>query len=74
MNVHYFRITMSSDEWMRYYRGSADAVLVRDMNGLKISIPARHFRPFTTYSGVQGLFRLILDENHKFISLERLRP
>ena len=73
MKVHYFQIRISPDEWLRYYKGTADAVIVTAMSGLRISIPAAHFRPFTTFMGIQGLFRLILNDQDKFVQLDQLR-
>ena len=64
MKVHYFQIRISPDEWLRYYKGTADAVIVTAMSGLRISIPAAHFRPFTHFQthskkGVLGALRVV---------------
>ncbi len=73
MKVHYFHIRIAPDEWLRYYRGTAEAVLVTSLSGLRISIPAVHFRQFTTFMGIQGVFRLILNDDNTFVKLDQLR-
>lgn len=39
--------------------------------GKTVMFPARHIRPFMTNSGVRGIFKLYLDEQNKFIKLEK---
>jgi len=73
MKIHFFLLKINRDEWLRYYRGEARTVMITSLQGLRISLPAIHFRAHTTENGIQGLFRLTLDQNNKFIRLERLK-
>jgi hypothetical protein len=67
-----FRLHLPREEALRYYRGQATTVVTRASNGQTISFPAQHIRPFVNASGVNGLFRIRFDDNHKLIALERL--
>jgi hypothetical protein len=69
---HVFRVRIPRDEWMRYYNGEANKVFVRTGTGLMVSIPAHHFRPFTTFTGLQGVFVMELGKGRKLLSLNRL--
>ena len=72
MTIYYFRLFLTEKEWLRYYRGEASAVLVTTTSGKTVSLAARHFRRFTTKSGIQGFFKLTLS-NNRFVSLEQIR-
>ncbi|MBM75547.1 MAG: hypothetical protein CMK59_09100 [Proteobacteria bacterium] len=73
MKRHIFRLDLNKDEWLRYYTGTARSVMVTSLRGLKISIPAHHFRRFTGTSGISGLFVILLDENNKMVKIERFQ-
>ncbi len=60
------------EEWLRLYRGTANAILCRADDGTRIKIAAHHFLSFVSYSGVMGRFELKIDENHKLQSLKRI--
>ncbi|WP_434360681.1 DUF2835 domain-containing protein [Parasalinivibrio latis] len=70
MKQYYFRISVSYSDYQNYYSGHASSVLVTTDEGLRIQLPASHFRPYLTYSGIRGRFRLITDNYNKFQSLE----
>lgn len=72
MNRYYFSITISADEFLRVYQGSAKNVLVTDEHGRRIQIPANRFVPFVSRLGIVGRFCLTTDSQHKFVSLDRL--
>jgi len=57
---------------MRVYRGSAHRLRVRAMEGPIIDLDANHLRRFTTRSGIQGNFVLVVNENNKFLRLEQI--
>lgn len=67
-----FRLNLNREEALRYYQGQASTVIVRAENGQTISFPALHIRPFVDAAGVNGLFRIRFDSQHKLQSLERI--
>ncbi|MCG9755560.1 DUF2835 domain-containing protein [Shewanella insulae] len=66
-----FPMQVSYQDFLNYYQGSIDKIEVIDCSGKTLWIHARHFRPFLTTSGIRGHFRLQLDDNGKFVSLEQ---
>lgn len=71
-NQYTFRLNISYHTFLQHYNGAASQVLVVSEQGLKIQIPATRLRPFLSQLGVKGRFRLITDQNNKFVKLESL--
>ncbi|HXK56134.1 MAG: DUF2835 domain-containing protein [Gammaproteobacteria bacterium] len=67
-----FRVALSADAFLRYYRGSARAVIVRAEDGRRIQLPAANLRPFLLSDGIYGEFELTLDDNNKLLDIRRL--
>ncbi len=67
-----FALSISREDYLRYYRGVARDVLVRSHDGRRVQFPARLLRPFVTHDGVRGEFRLLLDEANRLLDLQRL--
>lgn len=67
-----FTLSISPDEYLRYYQGSARNVVARTSDGRTIRFPARELRPYVTRDGVQGRFRLCCDGHNRLVSFERL--
>ena len=67
-----FSLDISSEDYLRYYRGSAHSVVVRAEDGRKVRFPASNLRPFVTREGVHGRFELLLDEENRLQELRRL--
>ncbi len=67
-----FRLVISSDELLRYYRGTAKNVLVTTDQGLRVQFPAEHLQRFITADGVSGRFAIRFDASNKFAGIRRL--
>lgn len=72
MHSSFFNLSISAQEYLRVYRGSARQVVVRGTDGASLSFPAEHLRRFVSHDGVQGRFELKYDASNKFVSLEKL--
>ena len=68
----YFSMHITPSEFERYYRGTAAQVLVRAHDGRSIQIPAANLRRFVTHEGIRGHFRLVIDDQHRLVDLQRL--
>ena len=66
-----FTLSISRNEYLRYYRGLARDVIVRSHDGRRIQFPAHLLRPFVEHRGVHGEFRLTVDEQRRLIDLQR---
>lgn len=67
-----FSLHISADEFVRYYDGSAQAVIVRAHDGRRLQLPARNFRPYVTAEGIHGEFEITLDGHNKLLEMKRL--
>ncbi|MFM2481207.1 DUF2835 domain-containing protein [Celerinatantimonas sp. YJH-8] len=72
MQQFLFSLSVSYEDYLRVYQGTAKNIIVTCDNGLTLQLPAERFRPFVSQLGVIGRFRLTTDNNHKFKSLEKI--
>lgn len=72
MNEIRFRLEISAQEYLRYYRGEVDAVQIRTTDGRLIQFPANALQKYINQSGIHGSFRIVFDDNNKMISMERV--
>ena len=56
----------------RYYKDRVDNILVMTEQGLRVQLPLRRLVPFITSVGIRGRFLLTLDNQNRFISLQKL--
>lgn len=74
MPSYHFRLTLSPDEYLPYYRGEIRYVVVRCDNGQTLQFPARLLRPFISAGGIRGSFELCCNDEGKATSLRRQAP
>ena len=67
-----FQLSILPEQYVEYYRGTVQQVLVKCSNGLTLQFPASLLQKFVTNEGIHGHFVLTCDENHKCIQLRRL--
>lgn len=72
MHRYEFRLSISPERYLDYYRGVVGKVLVRSTTGLTVEFPASLLQRFVTTEGIYGDFALITDDNHKCVELQRL--
>jgi hypothetical protein len=71
MNHYRFRLLISAEQFLDYYRGTVRHVIVRCTTGQTVQFPASLLRRFVSEEGVHGDFVLTCDENHKCVELRR---
>lgn len=72
MNEIRFRITISAHEYLQYYQGMVNSILVTTSEGKMVQLPAGTLQKFVDQSGVNGSFRVIYDNNNKLVRVERI--
>jgi hypothetical protein len=72
MKKYYFSIKITADEFLPYYQGKIQNVVVTSTEGVKVQFPAMHLRKYLTATGIQGHFCLQTAQN-KFLSLSKLK-
>ena len=65
-------LALPADQFVAWYKGQADRVLIRSRDGRSVSLPAHHLRPFLNHEGVHGSFVLTFTGEGRLLSLERL--
>lgn len=69
---YYFHLSMSHADFLPYYQGKVQAIIVTSTEGKRVQFPAMHMRKFLVPSGIQGFF-CMTTQNNKFLSLEKIR-
>ena len=68
---YYFSLNITNQEFLPYYQGRVQTIIVTTGQGLKLEFPAMHLRSYLTASGIRGYFCLQTQDN-KFLSLDKL--
>jgi hypothetical protein len=66
-----FTMALSEPKTRAIYAGQARYILVETDQGLKLQMPAANFLDFVTAEGIQGRFRVRIDDNNKILTLQR---
>ena len=72
MKTIQINLTISAEEYRRYYSGQAQSVRVRSVDGRIVQFPANSLRPFLSHTGIHGAYALELDDALKLVSLKKL--
>ncbi|HFB65988.1 MAG TPA: DUF2835 family protein [Aeromonadales bacterium] len=67
-----FNLNISREKYLSWYSGNAKQVVARSIHGQNVRFPAERLRPFVTHLGVKGRFIIHFDDQHKFVSLEKV--
>ncbi len=63
-------LSLSPDKVAAYYRGEAPRIVARATNGQTVQFPTSVLHKFIAADGIHGHFRLVFDEQHKFVRIE----
>ena len=66
-----FTLHISSEEYLRYYRGTARFIIARSTDGRTVKFPAAILQRFLGHDGIHGVFVLRHDENNRLLGIER---
>ena len=67
-----FRLHLTEQQYLNYYRGAVRQVVVRSVDGATVQFPAALLTRFVTTTGVQGHFVLTCDDEMKGAELRRM--
>lgn len=73
MNHYFFNLNINYLDCENLYSPTINTCLVTDVTGKRIQMPVMNLRPFVTKNGIQGRFRLTVDENNKLKSFEKIQ-
>lgn len=66
-----FVLSISSQQYLQYYRGSVRQVLAQSTTGATVQFPAALLMPFVTSGGISGRFVLTCEDGGKGAELRR---
>jgi len=72
MNQITFRLSITSDQFLEYYRGVAKNVSLTMSDGKVIHFPANILQPFVQRDGIYGQFVMRFDSKHKLVDIKRI--
>ncbi|GAC17347.1 DUF2835 family protein [Paraglaciecola arctica] len=72
MQTFYFTLSLKYELCERLYIPGTNTVVMRADNGKRIQLPVRNLRPHVSPIGIKGRFRLIIDDNNKIKSFEKI--
>ena len=70
MKEFLFDLRITPENWVEFYRKPSATVVATTYHRQKIQFQARHLQRFVTRNGIRGTFRLTIDANNDFVSLE----
>ncbi len=72
MKEFYFSLNLDYEECLAYYKGHYNEIQVVDDSGKKLRFSAQKLTPFVSSIGIKGRFRLKTNDQHQFMSLEKI--
>lgn len=67
-----FQLSLSSEKYLKYYKGQASSIQVRSLDNKRIRFPANAIRQFLTHDGIHGMFEIRFDKNNKLIEVVKI--
>jgi hypothetical protein len=64
-------LTISPEEFLAHYQGSARDVVAIAIDGRKVRFPSRILQPFVTHQGINGCFIIDFDGQGRFLRINR---
>jgi hypothetical protein len=71
MNRYEFRLDITPEQFLDYYRGILRHVIVECKSGQTVQFPVSQLQRFLTPEGIHGNFVLTCDEHFKNADLQR---
>lgn len=67
-----FRLAISAEEYLSYYRGEVREIQVTAVNNQIVRFPAGAVQQFLTRDGIFGSFEIRFDEANRLIDVKRV--
>ncbi len=68
-----FSLTISAEQYLAYYQRRVNNVSVVAFDGRRIQFPAKLLQKFVTHDGIQGVFEIEFDDQHKLVEMRQLQ-
>ncbi len=68
----FIQLNISQADYLRVYSGQAKTVSAQSLDGERVQFPASILRQFVGHNGIQGHFKISVDDQNKFVSIARI--
>jgi len=65
-------LTISADEWLKVYKGTARTVSATSLDGRTMQFPASILQKYVTHFGISGRFDIYFNDAGKFSSITKV--
>lgn len=72
MQTFYFTLSLKYELCEQLYVPGVNTVVMTADSGKRIQLPVKNLRPHVSPIGIKGRFRLMIDENNKMKSFEKI--
>ena len=72
MQTYYFNLSLAYDSCERLYQPGSNTVVITAEDGKRVQLPVKNLRPFIQRHGLRGRFRLIINDENKVESFEKI--
>lgn len=66
-------LNISSEQYQRWYQGSAKTVTTQALDGRRVCFPANILQPYVTHSGIKGRFVISFDLKGKLLAIDKIQ-
>lgn len=73
MNTILIDLNISSEQYLKWYRGSTNVVTTRALDGRRVRFPANILQAYVSHSGIQGRFAIYFDQQGKFVKIDKVQ-
>jgi hypothetical protein len=73
MKILRFRMRITPEECLEYYKGKKSTVVTRSVGGQTLQFPANIIHKFVTTEGIHGEFQISYTDENKLIDISRVR-
>lgn len=63
---------ISAEDYLRHYQGSVHQVVCEARDGRRVRFPTSILQRFVGHGGIQGSFRIEIDDNNKLLGIQRI--
>jgi hypothetical protein len=72
MKTYYFDLDVSYYQCEQLYEPGRNVAIVRAISGERVQLPLSNLRPYTTKTGIQGKFKMIVSDDNKILTFDRI--
>ncbi|MFT5676476.1 MAG: hypothetical protein ACI808_002421 [Paraglaciecola sp.] len=72
MHSYYFTLSLSYDNCIHLYQPGKNSVVITSDCGKRVQLPVKNIRPFIERNGLNGRFRLVVNNINKVSSFEKV--